>query len=89
MSVIRHCGAMARRIASVPKRQCLQTTIIVKPLNVLPVKLYQSHQSYRGYKNFGHNPEKMPTFTKYWQAFLVLSMFGFCLDWKTYVISDI
>ncbi|XP_055539618.1 calcium uptake protein 1 homolog, mitochondrial-like isoform X2 [Wyeomyia smithii] len=42
----------------------------------------RSHNGERGYKNFGHKPEKEALFTTIFGAVLVTAMFGACLDWK-------
>lgn len=36
----------------------------------------------RGYKNFGHKPEKEATITKAFYIFLALVMVGACVDWQ-------
>lgn len=36
----------------------------------------------RGYKNFGHKPEKEATITKAFYIFLALMMVGACVDWQ-------
>ncbi|EAT37944.1 AAEL010116-PA [Aedes aegypti] len=37
---------------------------------------------WRGYKNFGHKPEKEPMATKLFCAFLGAMILGACIDWK-------
>uniref|UniRef100_A0A182KH40 Uncharacterized protein n=1 Tax=Anopheles christyi TaxID=43041 RepID=A0A182KH40_9DIPT len=37
---------------------------------------------HRGYKNFGHQDEKEPLYTKLFYVFLCSVMVGSCLDWK-------
>lgn len=41
-----------------------------------------SNRQRRGYKNFGHQDEKEPLYTKLFYVFLCTMMVGSCLDWK-------
>ncbi|XP_053676449.1 calcium uptake protein 1 homolog, mitochondrial [Anopheles nili] len=50
---------------------------------LLPTGSWQeSNQQRRGYKNFGHQDEKEPLYTKLFSIFLCTMIVGSCLDWK-------
>ncbi|XP_041775738.1 calcium uptake protein 1 homolog, mitochondrial-like isoform X3 [Anopheles merus] len=53
-------------------------------LLVVPGTAWQdsNRQRQRGYKNFGHQHEKEPLYTKLFYVFLCSVMVGSCLDWK-------
>ncbi|XP_040170678.1 calcium uptake protein 1 homolog, mitochondrial-like isoform X4 [Anopheles arabiensis] len=53
-------------------------------LRVVPGTAWQdsNRQRQRGYKNFGHQHEKEPLYTKLFYVFLCSVMVGSCLDWK-------
>lgn len=86
MSAIRQCSITARKIS-------VRTMLLQRPAammsqlaacnqlnqqnwNLIPV------QQYRGFKNFGHKPEKMATVTKFWYLLVGTSMVACYLDWK-------
>nr|CAD7404039.1 unnamed protein product [Timema poppensis] len=46
--------------------------------------LYINHtQQSHGYKNFGHKPDPVSTFTKFWYSFLLFGFIGTVLDWES------
>lgn len=47
-----------------------------------PQNWQDSNRQRRGYKNFGHQDEKEPLYTKLFYVFLCTMMVGSCLDWK-------
>lgn len=91
MYAIRHCGVLAAR-------QLAVRTMMQRPLSHLAAlqshtasdrnwtvmcaqRIMDRHQR-RGYKNFGHKPERMPLFTKCWYIFVGTSMILCFVDWK-------
>nr|CAD7443437.1 unnamed protein product [Timema bartmani] len=50
-----------------------------------PDQLYTNlTQQSHGYKNFGHKPDPMSTFTKFWYSFLIFGFLGTVLDWERF-----
>uniref|UniRef100_A0AAG5DTD9 EF-hand domain-containing protein n=2 Tax=Anopheles atroparvus TaxID=41427 RepID=A0AAG5DTD9_ANOAO len=47
-----------------------------------PKDWQSSNRQRRGYKNFGHQEEKEPLYTKLFYVFLCTMIVGSCLDWK-------
>lgn len=84
-SSLRICGVLLRQHQQ-PNRLVLvrniHQLIILKPLNIIPVKLGQQYQQERFYKNFGHKKDEIPKVSRYFHYLIGFGVFMSLLNWK-------
>ncbi|CAH1369609.1 calcium uptake protein 1 homolog, mitochondrial isoform X2 [Tenebrio molitor] len=72
-------GFRAGRFSQVLSANYLKTSSHLRPA-LVPQSTLDTFEQKRYYKNFGHKPEKTPTFTKIWYTFIITTLILSAID---------
>jgi hypothetical protein len=72
-------GFRAGRFSQVLSTNYLKTSSHLRPA-LVPQSTLDTFEQKRYYKNFGHKPEKTPTFTKIWYTFIITTLILSAID---------
>jgi hypothetical protein len=77
-------GFRAGRFSQVLSANYLKTSSHLRPA-LVPQSTLDTFEQKRYYKNFGHKPEKTPTFTKIWYTFIITTLILSAIDHRWYI----